>query len=106
MKYPSLLVQEINVGGQKITGPLVGINKPADVINKLIPIVMGFAVIILFFVLVWGGYSFMTSQGNPDKIKAARSKITTAIIGFVLLIFSYVVVRALSTIFGLGTGIF
>lgn len=106
MRYYNLLAQEITVGGQKIKGPLVGIEKPADIINKLIPIVMGFAVIILFFVLVWGGYSFMTSQGNPDKLKAARGKITTAIIGFMLLIFSYLVVKALSTIFGLGTGIF
>ena len=47
----------------------------------------------------------MMSQGAPDKIKSAQAKFTTGIIGLVLLLLSYIIVRTLSGVFGLGGGI-
>lgn len=106
MRGDQLLAQNINVGGQSITGPLKGINTLSDVINKIVPVVIYAAIIILFFVLVWGGFNFLTSAGNPEKIKSARAKITTGIIGFILLIVSYIIVKLISTLFGIGQGLF
>jgi len=99
------LTQQMNVGGQQITGPLQGINNLSDVINKIVELVIPLAGIILLLVLIWGGYDFMMSQGQPEKIKNAQAKITTGIIGFVLLIISYIVVKLIARIFGLGEGI-
>jgi len=101
----TLLAQSVNIGGTNITGPLVGINNLGDVVNKLIPFVMSFAGILLFLILVWGGFDFMTSQGDAAKIKSARAKITAGIIGFVLLLLSYLITRLLSFMFGMGEGI-
>ncbi|MGB9883248.1 MAG: hypothetical protein ACPLRN_01905, partial [Microgenomates group bacterium] len=61
--------------------------------------------IILLSVLIWGGYDYMMSQGNPDKIKNAQAKITTGLVGFGILVFSYLIVRLIATIFGLQGGI-
>lgn len=102
MKY---LVQTINIGGQQITGPLVGINNLGDVVNIIMQFLIPLAGIALFFVLVAGGYQFLTSQGNAEKIKSAQAKLTTGIIGFVLLIISYLAVKIIAFIFGLGGGI-
>ena len=99
------LTQQMNVGGQQITGPLQGINNLSDVINKVVELSIPLAGIILLLVLIWGGYDFMMSQGQPEKIKNAQAKITTGIIGFVLLIISYIVVKLIAKIFGLGEGI-
>lgn len=95
------LAQKINVGGQPIEGPLKGINNLADVVNKVIEIMIPIAGVILLFVLIWGGYDYLLSQGNPEKIKSAQGKITTGIIGFVLLIISYLMVNLIAKIFGL-----
>ncbi len=89
-----------------ITGPLKGpsglpINTLADVINILLSFLIPLAAIILFFVLVWGGYQFMFSQGNPEKIKSAKGKLTTGIVGFILLILAYFIATFVGTIFGL-----
>jgi hypothetical protein len=103
----TLLAQTVNIGGQIVTGPLVGINNIGDVINKLVQNLMfPLAGIILLIVLIWGGIEFMLSSGEPEKVKAARAKLTTGIIGFILLFVSYIIVRFIAYVFGLQTGIF
>ena len=100
-----LLAQEIHIGTEGATvikGPLSGINNLSDLVNKVLVFIVPFAAIILFFVLVWGGFDFLMSQGNPEKIKSGRMKIITGLIGFFILVFSIAIVRLLGFIFGLG----
>lgn len=95
----------MTVGGQQIKGPLENVNTLSDLINKIIPFMMGMAGLVLFFVFVMGGYDFLLSQGNADKIKSGKAKITAGIVGFVLLILSYLVARLLAFIFGVDSKI-
>ena len=100
------LAQVVNVGGNEIKGPLVGINTLADVVNRLITFIVPVGGVILLLVLIWGGYDYMMSGGAPDKLKSAQAKLTTAIIGFVLLITSYILVKVITMIFGISGGFF
>ncbi len=103
---PKLLSQSLNVNGTSIQGPLdSSINNLGDLVNRMLTFLLPLAGIILLFVLIWGGYDYMMSQGSPDKIKSAQAKITTGLIGFFLLITSYLLVRVIAAIFGLSTGI-
>jgi hypothetical protein len=96
------LAQKVNIGGQQIEGPLQGIDNIGQLVSRLLLFLIPFAGVILLFVLIWGGYDFIISQGNPEKIKGAQAKISTGIIGFILLIISYLLVRVITKIFGLG----
>jgi hypothetical protein len=100
-----VLAQEIKVNGIAIKGPLEGYNNIADIINNVVPFIMSMAGIILFFVLMWGGFDYVTSQGAPEKLKTANAKITAGVIGFVLLVLSFLITRVLSYVFGIGQGI-
>jgi len=97
--------QGITVGNSTITGPLVGFNTIGDIINKVVPFVMAIAGILLFFILMWGGIDYISSQGAPEKLKSANAKITAAVIGFVLLVLSFLITRIAAYIFGIGGGI-
>lgn len=99
------LAQVVNIGGQQITGPLSNINSLTDLVNKMIQFLIPMAALVLLFVIIWGGFDYMMSQGVPEKVKSAQAKLTTGIIGFVLLILSYFIVKLLGVIFGLDTGI-
>jgi len=109
LKY---LAQSINVGGQNIQGPLdvgqgTGNNVTlAAIVNRVVQFLIPVAGIILLLVLIWGGYDYMMSGGTPDKIKSAQAKLTTAIIGFILLITSYILVKVITMIFGITGGFF
>ena len=108
MKY---LAQSLNVGQgagmTSIQGPLdSSVDSLGKIISKGFNFIMPMALIVLLFVLISGGYDYMMSQGNPDKIKSGQAKITSGIIGFVLLIMSFLITRLIAAIFGLGGGIF
>lgn len=101
----NLIAQKITINNHDITGPLQGITTLADLINVIVKFVYPFAGILLFIYLVWGGYDYLLSQGNPEKVKGAHGKLTSAIIGFVLLFISYILVRIIALIFGLNSGV-
>ncbi|OGK56931.1 hypothetical protein A3J15_00880 [Candidatus Roizmanbacteria bacterium RIFCSPLOWO2_02_FULL_38_10] len=98
-------------GPFEIEGPLVGpngtpINTIADVIGIVLKFLIPFAGILLFVFMVWGGFTFLTSQGEPEKIATGKKRITYAIFGFVLLVFAFLLVSLVTRILGIGIGIF
>lgn len=106
-----LLTQTLNIGegggAVSIKGPLdSSVDSLGGMITKALSFIMPMAGIALLFVLISGGYDYMMSQGNPEKVKAGQAKITSGIIGFILLIASFLIVRVIAVIFGLGGGIF
>jgi len=103
--FKTIYAQEINVNGMKLKGPLVGFDSIASIINNVVPFIMSLAGIILFFILMWGGFDYVSSQGAPEKLKTANAKITAGVIGFVILVLSFLLTRILSYIFGIGEGI-
>lgn len=96
--------QRVRVGQHDIYGPLQGIETVGDVVNIILNFAVPFVGIILTFTFIWAGYDLLTSQGNPDKVKSARAKLTTAIIGVILLVSSFLVVRIVAYIFNLDSG--
>lgn len=104
------LAQKVNIGGKDIQGQL---KLPGNaeltvggLVSVLLPFVITVCSILLFFIFVWGGYDFMMSRGDPGRVKAARAKITTGIVGFVILVLSYFIVNLISYVFGVGGSLF
>ncbi len=99
--------QSVKIGGQTIEGPLKDIENIGDLVNIVVSrLVFPAAGLILLIVIILGGYDLMLSRGDPAKIKSAQAKLTTGIVGIILLAVSYLGVRLLSYMFGLGGGIF
>lgn len=92
-----LLAQVVKLpGGETITGPLPAdknFNTLADLVNNAIPIIYAVAGVLLVAYLVWGGYDFLLSMGDPKKTEAGKNKITTAIIGILIIFVSYWIIQ-------------
>ncbi len=56
------------------------LEKIYELINFLIP----FSALIAVVMIVVGGYSLITSTGDPDKIKKGTEIITGAVVGMIL----------------------
>jgi uncharacterized membrane protein len=72
---------------------------PGDVISDLLPYIFIIAGLILFGLLIFGGFSLMTSAGSPENTKKAQGKITSALIGFLIIFVAYWLAKILETIF-------
>ena len=58
------------------------------------------AVIVFFFMLVVGGIRWIGSGGDKAATESAKSQITSAIIGLVLVLSAYAVVTLIDAFFG------
>lgn len=69
---------------------------PIAFIERLFSIVLSLAGVGALGLLIYGGYNYMVSQGDPEKIKSARETITSAIIGLLFIIFSLVILQVIA----------
>lgn len=70
-------------------------------ISKILPYIFVFAGLILFAFLIMGGFELLTSAGNPESAKKAQGKITSALVGFIIIFLAYWLAQALEIIFGI-----
>jgi len=57
----------------------------ADWIGFLLSLVMTIALLALLLNLVWGALEWVNSGGEKSKIESARSRMTTSVIGIIVL---------------------
>lgn len=67
--------------------------EPQKFIQTIFKIVLGLAGGISLILIIVSGYKYMASQGNPEAIKAATEQLTSAIIGLLFIIFSFVILQ-------------
>jgi len=65
-------------------------------IMKIINIALAVAGLIAVLFLIIGGFRYITSAGNEETAEQAKKIITNAIIGIVVIILSFVIVRVIS----------
>lgn len=75
---------------------------PAAIINALLPYIFSAAGILLLIYLVFGGFQFLTSGGDPGKTAAARSKITNALLGIGIVFTAYWIVQVVGMFLGIS----
>ena len=71
-----------------------------DIIRNLFGYALGLAGIILFILLIVGGFQFITSGGDPKAAEGAKKTITSAIIGLIVILVSYIILVIISNITG------
>lgn len=72
-----------------------------SIISSILPYIFTIAGIILLAYLIFGGFQFMLSGGDPKATQSAKSHITNALIGFVIIFVAFWIVQILGSIFGL-----
>lgn len=59
--------------------------------GEIVNVFLGFLGIIFIILIIYAGFKWMTAGGNEDKIKEARTMITRAIIGLLIVIGSWAI---------------
>lgn len=73
-----------------------------SVVSELLNYVYPLAGLLLFVMLLLGGFDLLTSGGDPEKVKKGQGKITSAVIGFAIIFLSYWIIQIIQVIFGFG----
>lgn len=70
------------------------------IISHAVSYIFYFAGIGLLLMLLGSGFSFLTSAGDPKKMEKAKSQLTNALVGFLIIFVAFWLVQALGIIFG------
>lgn len=73
-----------------------------NVVSTLLRYLFPLAGLAIMIYLVYGGYTLMTSGGNPQKLEQGKQIITNALIGFAIMFVSYWIVQVMGIMLGLG----
>lgn len=71
-------------------------------LNAVLSFVMVIAALLVFLYLIWGGIEWITSGGDKGKTESARNKITSAVIGLIVLAASYAILQLVLRFLGFG----
>lgn len=73
--------------------------KVGDLATKLLPYLYIIGGMILFAMLVWGGFEMLTGVADTKAQESGKQRITTAVIGFLLLFVSYWLIQLIQIVF-------
>ncbi len=79
---------------------LTGSDALGAIVSRLLLYLFPFAGLLLFAYLIMGGFSYLTSGGDPKAMEQAKGKVTNAIIGFVIIFMAFWLVQLLDFMFG------
>ena len=79
---------------QAITDCMTQLNLRDTVVlvNVIVRVAFGLAGIVALIYLIYAGYLYMTSLGNPDSQAAAKGKLLNTVLGLVIIILAYLLV--------------
>lgn len=93
-------LNEIQGEGFKNSTPkfLVGNTTIGSIVSAAIPWIFTIAGMLLLVYLIFGGLQLMLAQGDPKNTQAAKSHITNALVGFIIVFLAYFIVQLVGSI--------
>lgn len=73
-----------------------------NLVNNILPNVYVAGGLIIFFMVVFGGFTIISNANNPDKMKEGTKTITSAIIGLLVLFSSYWIIQIIQVVTGVS----
>lgn len=68
--------------------------------SNVVSVILEFGGIVLFIILIIGGFNYLTAGGNPQQAESAKKTITYAIAGVVILAMAFIILKLIKEFTG------
>ena len=72
----------------------------ADILGIIMNVVLGLGIALTIVFLIIGGIQYITSRGDAKAADTARSSLTNAVIGFIVVIGAFTIRIVVANVFG------
>lgn len=86
-------------GGKLVPATIEPINNIVSVVRGIIKFILVVAFVIAFIMLLVGGIRWITAGGDEKGVAGARNTITAALIGLVVILVAYAIIRLVEVFF-------
>ena len=100
------LLAEFQQGEVNQVTPPAKLSDLEGVFEGVVTSVLALAGIVLFIMLVMGGFRYITAGSDPKNAEAAKNTLTYAIIGIVFIALSFLFLQLISWFTGVDVTIF
>lgn len=97
--YPAVALAQNN---EIVPNQIKPINDILPVIQAIIRFILIVAFIIAFIMLLVGGIRWIIASGDEKAVAGARNTITAALIGLVIVLVAYAIIRLVETFFSVN----
>ncbi|MDO8741719.1 MAG: hypothetical protein Q7J11_01075 [Candidatus Roizmanbacteria bacterium] len=80
------------------TFPAAKIVSIGQIVNLALPLAMTGAGLIFLFITLKAAFDILRNGDNPDALKKAYGSITTAILGLIIVVVSYLIIQILGVV--------
>ena len=88
--------------GNSIAGNVATLDCVPIIVHNIIFGAFLFSGIVAVILIIYSGIKFILSGGDPKQVEGARKTMTYAIIGFILILLSFVILNLISTVTGVS----
>lgn len=90
-----------------VPGPSpAGLTQIEQIFTNLISVVVGLGFVALLVLLIWAGFRYLTSGGEPKIIQETHQTVTWALLGIVFLALAWLILQLIGVITGIPVTIF
>ena len=86
---PALAALETGIEYGTYTG--LGTKDLREGIMSIVNVMLGFLGILAIIMILWGGFRWLTSAGNEERVDEAKKIIVAGIIGLVIILTAYAI---------------
>lgn len=82
-----------------MTGARAG-DSLGEIVNDLMPYIFAVSGLVLLFMIIFSGYQLLTSAGNPEGMQKGKSRLTAALVGFIIIFAAFWIYQLIGVIIG------
>lgn len=90
---PRLAAAQGQITEQQLAIPLITNQPLIQIVNRVLQAVLIIAGLIALAYLLYGGFAYITAGGDEEKAGSGRKAITNAIIGIIIIIAAFAILR-------------
>lgn len=72
----------------------------STLLNNLLPNLYLLSGLVIFFLIFFGGFTLIANAGNVEKQQEGKQIITGALIGFLVVVLSYLIIQIIQVVTG------
>jgi len=78
------------------------LSDPGGIVSRVIEFIFPIAGLILFVMIIWGGFEMMMGATNKKSLDSGKQRVTAAIVGFIILFSVYWIAQIVEMMFGVN----
>lgn len=83
-----------------------GLDEIQQVFSSVVSVVVGLAFIAMLFLLITGGFKYLTSGGEPKALQNAHQTVTWALLGIFFMAVAWLLLQLIHAFTGIDVTIF